>query len=258
MIDVKDSILKSLDGQSPEIFEYLPYLLKDLWEIGSSADVITRMIRNNDLQSILKPMEVLDIGCGKGAVAISIAKEFNANVTGIDAMPAFIDEASSKAVEMKVDNLCSFVVGDIRTVLPQYNNFNLAVVGSIGPILGYIEETLSKLSNSITDSGYIILDDAYLPDRCTDTDMPYLSKDEFFKQIEKSSFKIIDKYIHSSDDARTTDDEIYMHIENRAIELIKMYPEKAELFEGYLKQQRDENDIIENKIVNIALLLKKK
>lgn len=257
MLDVKESVIKSLDGQCREIYDYLPYLLQDSWELGSSADVITRIIENNNLISTLSPMNVLDVGCGKGAISIPIAKKFSGKVTGIDAMPSFISEASQKAAEMNVDNLCSFLVGDIRVVLPQLKGFNLIVVGSIGPILGNVEETLLKLSTCINNPGYIILDEAYLPAENCNKDIPYIGEHEFFKQLNRSSFEVIDKIIHTSDDLKNNDDEIYKKIEYRAKELTNKYPDKAELFEGYLKQQSDENEIIENKIVNITLLLKK-
>lgn len=257
MQDTKDSVIKSLDGQCLEIYNYLPYLLQDLWEMGSSADVITQVIENNNLGSILTPMKVLDVGCGKGPVSISIAKKFSAKVTGVDAMPAFITEASQKAVEMDADTHCSFMVADIRVILPELKGYNLIIVGSIGPILGNVEETLLKLSTCLSNPGYIILDDAYIPAGNSYSDIPCLNELEYFRQLDRSGFKIIDKIIHTSDDMKNNDDEAYRKIDNRAKELINKYPEKIELFEGYLKQQRDENDVIENKINNITLLLKK-
>jgi cyclopropane fatty-acyl-phospholipid synthase-like methyltransferase len=257
MIDVNDSIIKSLDGQSREIFGYLPYLLKDLWEIGSSAKIIVDIIRKNNLDSFFPKMKVLDIGCGKGAVSLAVAKKFNAGITGLDAMPAFINEALNKADEMNLGNLCKFIVCDIRTVIKQYNGLDIAIAGSIGPILGNVKETLENLRYCINDNGYVILDDGYLSAKSRDEDSPYLCEDEYFRQIEESRFEIADKYIHPADESRNTDNEIYNQIEKRAKELIKMHPEKAELFEGYLKRQRDENEIIENSLINTALLLKK-
>lgn len=216
MIDLKESILKSLDGTNPELFPYISHLLKDLWSIGSSSDIVIKFIKDHNLNTSLTPLKILDLGCGKGAVSIPAALEFNAFVTGIDAMPDFIDEAKAKAKEMNVENLCSFKVGDIRTVLPSYNGYNLIILGSIGPILGNVGDTLSKLESCLDENGYVILDDGYIPRESNFENADYLKEDKFFKQIECSNFKIVDQYVHSKGDTEEINDEIFKLIEYRA------------------------------------------
>lgn len=49
-------------------------------------------------------MKILDMGCGKGFVTISLAREFKCPCHGIDAMPVFIYEAEQKAIEYSVSD----------------------------------------------------------------------------------------------------------------------------------------------------------
>jgi hypothetical protein len=60
-------VVKSLDGEDDELYNFIPYLLQDLWEIGSSPEVIINMVKKHVGKSNLS---VLDLGCGKGAVSV--------------------------------------------------------------------------------------------------------------------------------------------------------------------------------------------
>ena len=42
---------------------------------------------------------ILDLACGKGAVAVEVAQKLNVRVKGIDLMPEFIEVARQKAIE---------------------------------------------------------------------------------------------------------------------------------------------------------------
>lgn len=59
-------------------------------------------------------LQVLDLGCGKGAVSIKLAKALRCKCHGIDAVPEFIAAAKEKAKEYGVDTLCQFEAGDVR------------------------------------------------------------------------------------------------------------------------------------------------
>ncbi|MBU4494246.1 MAG: class I SAM-dependent methyltransferase, partial [Acidobacteria bacterium] len=60
---IEESVVTAMDGADSNLFPYLPYILQDLWEIGSSPEVIIELIRKhtNDYSSL----KILDLGCGK-------------------------------------------------------------------------------------------------------------------------------------------------------------------------------------------------
>lgn len=65
MSDVEEKLAKSLTAESVELIPYLPYLLQDLWELGSSPKDMVHLISKNII--ISEKTKVLDLACGKGA-----------------------------------------------------------------------------------------------------------------------------------------------------------------------------------------------
>ncbi|MCG8538694.1 MAG: class I SAM-dependent methyltransferase, partial [Clostridia bacterium] len=103
MSNVEEKLAKSLTAESTELIPYLPYLLQDLWELGSSPKDIENLISKHI--EISERTKVLDLACGKGAVSVSLAKRFTCKFTGIDIIPEFIDFSKKKAKEYGVGNL---------------------------------------------------------------------------------------------------------------------------------------------------------
>jgi 2-polyprenyl-3-methyl-5-hydroxy-6-metoxy-1,4-benzoquinol methylase len=74
----EEKLAKSLTAESTELIPFLPYLLQDLWELGSSPkDMINLISRNID---ITKNTRILDLACGKGAVSVNMAKNLVARL----------------------------------------------------------------------------------------------------------------------------------------------------------------------------------
>jgi 2-polyprenyl-3-methyl-5-hydroxy-6-metoxy-1,4-benzoquinol methylase len=154
---VETSVVLALDGTDSGLFPYLPYILQDLWELGASPEVVLDLVRRHSInQSNLK---VLDLGCGKGAVLINLAKEINCQCHGIDAVKEFIDEAKNKAKEFNVEEYCSFERDDIRVRIRDLRGYDIVILGAIGPVLGDYYSTLTKVSKCIEEAGLIIIDD---------------------------------------------------------------------------------------------------
>ncbi len=254
----EQNIVLSLDGQNPTIFPYLPYLLQDFWELGGLPESIINLIKKNSIQTKFPKLKVLDLGCGKGAVAIHIAKEFRAEILGIDALPDFIEEAKRRANEFQVENFVSFQIGDIREAVSSCFDYHLILLCSIGPVLGDIGETLSKVSNCLVPNGYVIIEDGFIPDEFDFAHPAYVKESEYYEKIYSSNFVIVDKEEFPPSRMKGANDTMFSLIENRAEELKLKFPDKVDLFEGYLKNQRDENYYLEHKIKCVTFLFQKK
>ncbi len=253
MDDTTASILESLDGQDRELFPFLPYLLQDLFEMGALPDTIATLLQ----QYGIVPINVLDLGCGKGAVSIYLARTFGCRAHGIDAMPEFIADAARWAATYHVGHLCQFEVSDIRQSAKELRGYDLIILGAIGQILGDTQTTLTALRSCLTPGGCVILDDAYLPDDCAAEERDMLTRSESIEQIRRSGFDIVAEEISSAEKMAATDREMFAQIKRRAQELIAQCPDKTALFERYVAEQKAENDRLEQEFIGATWLLRK-
>ncbi len=253
MNDTTDSILESLDGEDRELFPFLPYLLQDLFAMGAFPDTIATLLQQHGIV----PLHVLDLGCGKGAVSIYLARTFGCRAHGIDAMPEFIADATRWAATYHVEHLCRFEIGDIRQSAKELRGYDLIILGAIGPIFGDTQVTLATLRSCLTPGGCVILDDAYLPDDCAAEERDMLTRSESIEQIRRSGFDIVAEEISPAEKMAATDREMFAQIEWRAQELIAKYPEKAALFERYVAEQAAENQRLEQEFIGTTWLLRK-
>jgi cyclopropane fatty-acyl-phospholipid synthase-like methyltransferase len=244
-----------MDGSDVALYPFLPYILQDIWELGSDPEIVIALIRKH--VSDPSCLKVLDLGCGKGAVSIRIAKAVRCICVGIDAVEGFIDEAKTIAKEYGVQQLCQFEVGDIREKVKSATGFNVIILGSIGPVFGDYFQTLVTLEKCIVDDGLILIDDGYIQNNSTYSH-PYVSKRAvILKQVSDAGMRLIDEFIIGKDSIKKSDDMILGKLETRCKELIEKYPEKSHLFNEYLKRQKEENAALEGEIVCATMIIKK-
>jgi SAM-dependent methyltransferase len=250
MPNVEEKLAKSLTAESTELIPYLPYLLQDLWELGSSPkdiiDMIQKHIRVSDKS------KVLDLACGKGAVSVQVAEALCCMVKGIDIIPEFIDFAKKKAQEYGVENLCEFKVGDINEAVKIEKDYDIVILGAVGDVPGNPEETIQKLKGTVKDDGYIFIDDAYGNDN---SDGKYPTREKWLLFFQKAGVQLLDERFNEDDELESLNDEQQSFIVMRANELKERHPQKAFLFESYIKSQQAECDELENEISGVTMLL---
>jgi SAM-dependent methyltransferase len=120
---LEQSVVTAMDGTDPEIFPHLPYILQDVWEIGASPEVMVRLARRHAPAD--RELVVLDLGCGKGAVSVALARMLPCRCLGIDAVDAFVEEAREKSLAFGVAGRCTFETGDIREWVRRYQAGNV-------------------------------------------------------------------------------------------------------------------------------------
>jgi cyclopropane fatty-acyl-phospholipid synthase-like methyltransferase len=244
MKTLQESIATAMDGsQDSEIVSFLPYILQDFWEIGTPPEIIINLVQKHCKN--YTGINVLDLGCGKGAVSVKLAEVLNCNSYGIDGIPEFIETSKEKAREHGVDSLCRFEIGDIREKINGLGKFNVIILGAIGQVFGNYYATLTTLSKHLTKEGIIIINDAYIEDTSEFQHPEILPHQEVLSQIKQAGMKLIDEHIEETD----TYAEEFENLQKRCRELIAKHPEKTVLFENYIKSQAEEYDVLENKII---------
>lgn len=256
MKSLEESVVIAMDGSDIELFPFLPYILQDIWEIGTYPDVILKLIEK--YCNYLSELKVLDLGCGKGAVSVQLSQKLGCTCYGIDAIPEFVEFAKQKATEFKVNHLCKFETGDIREKVKELSGYDVVILGAIGPVFGDYYSTLSTLEKCINENGFFIIDDGYISDDSDFSHPLILKKSELLQQIEKAGMELVENDIVDRDDIVDADDYIFQNLKKRCQELIEKYPNKQRMFLDYIRNQEIENDVLENKVVCSTLVIKKK
>lgn len=255
MKSLDESVAESLDGsQNLELLPYLPYILQDMTDLGTSPDLAAGMLMRFDFPADTK---ALDLGCGKGAVSVRLARQFGFKVKGIDGVNEFISSANELALNNGVLDKCSFEAGDIREKISVEKDYNLVILGAIGKVFGDMLTTLNIVGKCLKPGGCVLLDDGYIDDSDDSGYYKANSKSQFYEHISNANFAILAEQIIDSSELAEQNKNVYSSIETRVYELAGKYPEKKELFLGYLDAQKQENDNIENKLVCGMWLLKK-
>jgi len=255
--EIEEKLARSLTAETTELIPFFPYLLQDFWEMGSSPKDMIELMKKH--MPILENTKILDLACGKGAVSVNVAKSLNVNVYGFDLIPDFIKYAQQKAAQLDVESLCHFVAGDVNEVVKKEKNYDCVIFGAAGNILGNPQETLSKLSQTVKPQGYILIDEAYLPDDSSNDEVKYknyeyLTRERWLHLFKDSGLKLVDEVLSTEAYNFDSDNKA---IAARAEELIAKYPEKRAMFEGYVQSQLNECDDLTNSVVPVTWVLQK-
>ena len=237
------------------LFPHLPYILQDSWEIGTPPEAVINIIQKHcPVETGHAPsLQILDLGCGKGAVSVKVAATLKCNCYGIDGISEFIEICKAKAQEYDVETLCRFEVGDIREKIETLDKFDVIILGAIGQAFGDYYATLSTLSEHLTPNGIIIINDAYADDTIECKHPLVLHLQDLLRQTQQAGMELIDECT----DAPTNYAAEYENLQKRCKELMIKYPEKASLFERYAHSQVDEYDALENRMICSMMVFKK-
>ncbi len=250
MVNQDHSVAKSLTADTTELLPYIPYLLQDIFELGSSPKDMIELVKNH---VPIKVNKVLDLGCGKGAVSIAIAKALGAEVKGFDLMSAFIAEAEMQAIKEGVHHHVEFKIKDIHLAIEEERNYDLVIYGALGDVLGPPEILLDKLKHTVHNEGYILIDDAYGQ---SGIQVDYYTKSDWLKSLSLSSLELVAEKFVPLETLEELNRVTMQSIQKRVEELKAIYPDKARLFESYRVSQQAECDTLETSIQGVTMLIR--
>lgn len=147
----------------PDALEMLPVLLADLEELGSDTMRLIGLIEDAELDF---HGEALDLGCGKGSLAIALADR-GMRVVAIDGFGPFVDAARASAERRGVADRCDFRAGDLREPLSLGRTFDLVALVSVGSVWGALDATLDALRSLTRPGGLMLYEDAWVPEGVT-------------------------------------------------------------------------------------------
>lgn len=247
-----NSIYNSLDVEDKSIAPFIPSLLHGLPCLGSNPDAACRLIQKHIQAGQVS--RALDLGCGKGAVLIELARRFSIRGTGYDIMPEFILEAENAAVRTGTDSFMDFYCQDIRKVLPALTDIDLIIYGHDSELLGDIPQSIQRLTPALSKRGYLLIE------LCCSKEAPdigYPLWEETQQAIRESGIKILGETTWTKAEIKKMNTREKKVIRRQVNILSRQYPAFRAAFAKYLQQQEEEWHLLENALICSTWLTKK-
>jgi len=239
------------------LLPHMPFLLQDMWALGSSVQQIMEM--TGELNLSAGDITVLDLGCGKGAVSVLLASKFGYKVTGVDFMAPFLKDAREKAEEYHVSHLCEFIRRDIIEYASAEHDFDIVILASLGGVFGTIRETVSRLRSQVKNGGYMMIDDGYLKDAGSSDRKGY----EHCRDHANSVNELTHYHDRLVKEESTTElnaalnEEYLTVIRKRGEELAEQHPELKKNLTAYIQLQEEECEYLNTRVEGALWLLQK-
>ncbi len=241
-----------------ELLPYLPDLLSDLWELGSFPSLYVDMLRSLSLNP--KETKVLDLGTGKGAVAVTLAQALGFYTVGVDLTDSFLEDAKRQALKRGVAEHCKFYHEDIREMLKKAHHYDLVIFVSMGGLLGNWKKTVGHLRKTVRPGGYILIDDGFYKEGGHVEKIGYghyASYSKTFKALTTYGDTLIKEIIHPDAEVAAKNRDYMTAIKKRSLSLSKAHPEIAESLRWYIWNQEEECQILESSITGACWLLQR-
>lgn len=123
-----------------------------------AAAKIERML---DLLPLQTDAKVLDLGCGRGGLALRIIDRFQAEVTAIDISSPMLDAARERAECCGALPRLRLLKLDIAEYRPEPASFDLTVMLGGGGIAGGFAGICGRLAQCTRPGGYVLIGDGF-------------------------------------------------------------------------------------------------
>lgn len=105
------------------------------------------------------PSSLLDVGCGIGGPARTIAIELGTSTLGIDLTPSFVEAATELTARVGLDQMVSFAVGDALALDLPDDQFDLVTMLHVGMNIADKPGLFSELARVLAPSGQLLVYD---------------------------------------------------------------------------------------------------
>lgn len=240
-----------------QLLPFLPELLTDLDELGGDAELIVDVIRDLELPDLAT---VIDLGSGKGAVAVEIADELGLHVLGIDLFAPFLDSSVALAQRTGVADLCEFRRGDIVKLAREVEPADVVVFASLGDVLGTLEETVGLIRSYARPGGYILIHDVYVKKGGSNS-FPgfeqYVDHATTRQRLTACGDELVREVLEEVPDGADDEDAEGDLIMRRADALAHRYPDHAPGLLGFARDQQRELAFIEENLQGAVWVLRR-
>jgi len=110
--------------------------------------------------NIKKNDYVLDVGCGLGTTACSIAKEYGCKIVGIDISKKMVEWSKKRAKKEGLEDFLSFRVADAQNLPFNENSFDVVIAESVNAFVDDKQKAINEYTRVVKPKGYVGLNEA--------------------------------------------------------------------------------------------------
>lgn len=223
-------VARSVDAPL-SLIPVLPGLFDGLDGLGCMPDVTARLLA---AAGIGPRSRVIDLGCGKGAVAVALARRTGCRVLGLDACADFIEAARQLAERRDVARLCQFRVGDVHRPPRVRGGFEAGLMIGVRPL----EEAAAILRPLVKSGGVYVIDDVI---RVRGRRMPpgvhALDRAEARHLLTATGDELVAEYVPTPARVAAMNRTLHRRIAANVKKIIVENPGLRPALDGYLRRQ---------------------
>jgi SAM-dependent methyltransferase len=179
---------------------------------------------------------VVDLGCGKGAVAVAAAARLGCQITGIDAFAPFVRAATDLSRTRSVANICRFRTGDVRYAT---GRFDAGLMIGLFPLAAAAE----VLRPRVRRGGVYIIDDVFLDPRhpAAPRYAGIPTRPESRAILEHGGDRVVEVVVPRRDEIARLNAGLLSRLDRRARALMRTHPRLRPDLAEFLRRQRSAN-----------------
>lgn len=237
------AVARSLDAP-PSLTPVLPDLFADLPNLGSMPIRTANLLRRAGLRP---GSRVLDLACGKGTLALHLARVHQCRVTAVDAFAPFLDEGRAVAARAGVASRVRFVQADVHAFARSCRTrFDAALMMGLDPL-----DTAGPLLRSLVKRGGLYAIDDVLLDprhpRATPRLAAIPTRADCFDLIaswSRGRDEVACVHVPSPASMRRLNDGLYARLHAAARRVARTHPRLRPALREFIANQRHANRLL--------------
>lgn len=240
---LRREVARSVDAPA-SLLPVFGELFRGMPNLGSEPRRITTTLERAGLG---RRSRILDLACGKGTLAITLARRLNCTVVGVDGCTAFIDEAVRAAGRAGIASHATFIQSDLRVFISRAKRRRVRFDAALMMGLWALPDARSALRDLVKSRGIYVIDDVFRDERLTDgrpefVDIP--TRAESFALLERDGDRVVEVDVLAPARLRALNDSLYQPLAANARRLAKQHPRLRPALATFLANQREANRLL--------------